>query len=67
MSGGEKRPRGFALLSPERRREISSMGGKAGHASGSAHEWTAEEARTNGRKGGLAFHAKRAAAKEQTP
>lgn len=48
--------RGFAAMSPERQREIASMGGKAAHASGNAHEFTSEEAREAGRKGGQAAH-----------
>jgi general stress protein YciG len=50
------KPRGFALISPERRREISRMGGKAAHEAGTAHEFTQEEARAAGRKGGMASH-----------
>lgn len=44
--------RGFASMTPERRREIASLGGKSAHAKGNAHEWTSEEARAAGRKGG---------------
>lgn len=44
--------RGFASMEPEKQRKIASMGGKAGHAKGTAHEWTVEEARIAGRKGG---------------
>jgi uncharacterized protein len=47
-----KERRGFASMSPERQREIASKGGRAAHAKGTAHEWTPEEARTAGRKGG---------------
>jgi general stress protein YciG len=47
-------PRGFGALTPERRREISSKGGKAAHVKGTAHEFDAEEARAAGRKGGAA-------------
>jgi uncharacterized protein len=36
----------------ERQREIASKGGRAAHAKGTAHEWTADEARSAGRKGG---------------
>lgn len=39
-----------------RQREIASKGGKAAHQKGSAHEWTSEEARIAGRKGGMASH-----------
>lgn len=47
-----KERRGFASMSPERQREIASKGGKAAHAKGTAHEWTPDEARSAGRKGG---------------
>jgi general stress protein YciG len=33
-------------------REIASKGGRAAHAKGTAHEWTSDEARVAGRKGG---------------
>ena len=39
-------------MSPEKQREIASKGGRAAHEKGTAHEWTADEARTAGRKGG---------------
>jgi hypothetical protein len=39
-------------MSPEKQREIASKGGRAAHQKGTAHEWTSEEARTAGRKGG---------------
>jgi general stress protein YciG len=50
--GNGKSNRGFASMSPERQREIASKGGRAAHEKGTAHEWTAEEARQAGRKGG---------------
>jgi len=46
--------RGFAAMKPERQREISSEGGRAAHRSGHAHQFTSEEAREAGRKGGQA-------------
>ena len=49
-----KSERGFAAMNPERQREIASEGGKAAHQSGNAHEFTSEEAREAGRKGGQA-------------
>ena len=49
-----RRPRGFAALTPERRREISHKGGVTAHIKGSAHEWDSGAAREAGRKGGLA-------------
>ncbi len=47
-----KRPRGFAAMDPARQRQIASMGGKTAHERGLAHEFTSEEAREAGRKGG---------------
>lgn len=47
-----KQLRGFAIISPERQREIARMGGKAAHEQGKAHEWTPEEAAQAGKKGG---------------
>lgn len=38
----------------DKQREIASKGGKAAHEKGTAHEWTKQEAREAGRKGGLA-------------
>ena len=49
---GLKRDRGFASMDPDRQRAIASKGGKAAHLLGSAHEFTSEEARSAGRKGG---------------
>ena len=39
-------------MSPDKQREIASKGGRAAHEKGTAHEWTADEARNAGRKGG---------------
>src|SRR5436309_14561350 len=47
-----KERRGFASMSAEKQREIASKGGRAAHEKGTAHEWTADEARNAGRKGG---------------
>src|SRR6187551_769646 len=44
--------RGFASMDPERQRQIAREGGKAAHIKGTAHEFTSEEARNAGRKGG---------------
>ena len=52
MDGTRKERRGFASMSPEKQREIASKGGRAAHEKGTAHEWTADEARSAGRKGG---------------
>ena len=48
--------RGFACMTEDKQREIASKGGKAAHAKGTAHEWSAEEARMAGRKGGQLSH-----------
>lgn len=54
-----RKPRGFAAISPERRAEIASKGGRAAHARGTAHRFTAEEASAAGKKGGSAPHTSR--------
>ena len=46
--------RGFASMDRTKQREIASKGGKAAHLKGTAHEWSSEEAREAGRKGGMA-------------
>lgn len=46
--------RGFAAMDPAKQREIASKGGRAAHQKGTAHEFTSEEARIAGRKGGEA-------------
>src|SRR5687767_7897267 len=53
-AGGGTRNRGFASMDPQRQREIASQGGRAAHEKGTAHEFTSEEAREAGRKGGEA-------------
>jgi len=52
MTSERKERRGFASMTPEKQREIASKGGRAAHQKGTAHEWTSEEARSAGRKGG---------------
>ncbi len=44
--------RGFASMDPAKKREIASRGGRAAHEKGTAHEFTPDEARAAGRKGG---------------
>lgn len=51
--------RGFAAMDPQKQRQIASMGGKAAHAKGAAHEFTSAEAREAGRKGGLNSHGRK--------
>jgi uncharacterized protein len=52
VDGIRKERRGFASMTPEKQREIASKGGRAAHEKGTAHEWTPDEARNAGRKGG---------------
>ena len=55
--------RGFASMDPDKQREIASLGGKATHKAGTAHEWNSEEAAKAGQKGGT-ITAKRKANKK---
>jgi general stress protein YciG len=50
--------RGFASMDRDKQRAIASKGGKTAHQKGTAHQWTSEEAREAGRKGGRATHSK---------
>src|SRR5712691_12178369 len=50
--GSSTEHRGFASMDEDKQREIASKGGKAAHEKGTAHEFTSEEAREAGRKGG---------------
>ncbi len=58
--------RGFASMDPARQREIASEGGRAAHERGTAHEFTSEEAREAGRKGGQARAENRSARQRAT-
>lgn len=51
-----KKKQGFASMSVEDRKRVAAMGGRAAHFQGKAHEWTSDEARRAGRKGGEASH-----------
>ena len=53
------RSRGFASMNAEKQREIARKGGRAAHEKGTAHEFTADEARAAGRKGGERVSANR--------
>jgi general stress protein YciG len=63
---GGKSNRGFASMDPQRQREIASEGGRAAHEKGTAHEFTSEEAREAGRKGGMARSANRRSAAQSS-
>lgn len=47
-------------MDPARQREIASKGGRAAHEKGTAHEWSSDEAREAGRKGGVTVSRDRA-------
>jgi uncharacterized protein len=57
-----KEHRGFASMDRDKQRDIASKGGKAAHVKGTAHEWTSEQAREAGRKGGIASYHNRQSA-----
>jgi general stress protein YciG len=48
----KKSVRGFAAMNTEKQREIARKGGRAAHEQGVAHEWSSNEAREAGKKGG---------------
>jgi general stress protein YciG len=52
MTMTEQSRRGFASMEPDKQRQIAEKGGRAAHAKGTAHEFTSDEAREAGRKGG---------------
>ena len=54
-----RRPRGFAAMDRTKVSEIASKGGKAAHAAGTAHQFSSDEARAAGKKGGVAPHVRR--------
>lgn len=62
-----RRPRGFAAMDRSKVSEIASKGGKAAHAAGTAHQFTSDEARAAGRKGGVAPHIRRGRGARQAP
>jgi hypothetical protein len=51
MAGRERG--GFAGMNREKQREIARRGGRAAHQKGTAHEFSSDEARAAGRKGGV--------------
>lgn len=54
-------------MDPSERRVIASKGGLAAHRKGTAHEWTSDEAREAGRKGGMVSRGGRGRAVTDTP
>ena len=59
MPTSNTRSRGFASMNTEKQREIARKGGRAAHEKGTAHEFTPDEARAAGRKGGERVSANR--------
>jgi general stress protein YciG len=59
--GSPRKLRGFAAMDTKLVSELAKRGGIAAHRAGTAHEFTSDEARAAGRKGGMATHAKRRA------
>ena len=62
LQTNNRRARGLAAMSPERRREIASMGGRTSQARGTAHQWTAAEASVAGKKGSARYALRKAGA-----
>lgn len=58
VASSTKQRRGFAVMDPERRSAIAAKGGREAHRAGTAHEWSSNEAREAGRKGGAATAAR---------
>jgi hypothetical protein len=56
----KKSTHGFASMDQETRKAIASKGGRTAHEQGSAHEFTPDEARRAGAKGGKAVAKDRA-------
>ncbi|HET7638779.1 MAG TPA: KGG domain-containing protein [Ktedonobacteraceae bacterium] len=63
LQTNNRRARGLAAMSPERRREIASMGGRTSQARGTAHQWTAAEASAAGKKGSARYALRKAEAR----
>jgi len=58
---------GLASVGPEKRQEIAAKGGKAAHQKGTAHEWTSQQARDAGIKGGKASARKKRTERNSMP
>jgi general stress protein YciG len=50
-----KKPQGFAALPRKERQAVAQRGGRNAHTKGTAHEFTPEEARAAGKKGGVSI------------
>ncbi|HYF17420.1 MAG TPA: hypothetical protein VEA40_06095 [Ramlibacter sp.] len=60
------RKRGFALLDPEKMRQVAALGGRTAHAAGRAHQFSREEARAAARRS-VEVRTRRAAESRSTP
>lgn len=60
----QKKKRGLATLSPEKRKEIARLGGISAHLLKVAHEFTPKEASRAGKLGGVARQKQRREVKE---
>jgi general stress protein YciG len=54
-----KKKRGFGAMAPAKQKELARKGGQSAHAQGLAHEFSPEEARVAGQKGGRAVSSNR--------
>jgi len=54
-----KKKRGFAVMDRAKVQEFGRRGGVSAHVLGKAHEFSSDEARAAGRKGGMAANAGR--------
>jgi general stress protein YciG len=61
----QKRPKGFAAMTPERRKAIARKGGQQAQATGRAHRWNSESGRAAGIVGGDRSAIARAARKQE--
>src|SRR5271170_4781218 len=59
MENQRTRNSGFASMDSGKQKEIARKGGMAAHRKGTAHEFTSDEARAAGRKGGERVSANR--------
>jgi hypothetical protein len=59
----DDKPHGFAAMDPERQRKLASLGGRTAQAKGTGHQWTRDEAKIAGAKGGKTPRRKRSAKK----
>ena len=64
-NNSSKSKKGFAAMDEAKQRLIASLGGKAAHEQGVAHQWSRQEAIAAGKKGGLKPRQKRNTSREE--